>query len=418
MPHPGLVPVRPDRRRVGLALSSVVAVIGLVAAITGGRVGDDSSTGLLVSLYGIAVYTAVGVMILWNRRGHGIGRLALVIGLAFSIGVILDATLTALIVPGSVQRLQVGLIVGVRDVARALADLLPVVAIGLGGILLIAWFPDGRATGRAGQAVHGLLATAVGSLLLVAAQDPIVRQIGWTPTADVVFTVATVIAGVAVLLAFAIAVADLGARYRRSDPVRRAQVRWVFAAAGFSATMTAVMVLTSLGTTIEIPVLWDVWLLSTMLPVLAIGIAISRYHLYDIDRIVSRSISYAVVSALLFSIFAGLTLVLQSLIGGAIARPGTPIDPVVVAASTLVVAALFDPVRVRVQRAVDRRFHRARYDAERTVAGFAGRLRDQLDLPTLTGELRHATSDAVEPSQSAVWLRRAAGSGARDAAAP
>ena len=141
------------------------------------------------------------------------------------------------------------------------------------------------------------------------------------------------------------------------------------------------------------------------LPILAVAVAITRYHLYDIDRIVSRSISYLVVTAVLVAIFAGLTLVMQAIISLAVAAPGTSLDPRVIAVSTLVVAALFNPLRARVQAIVDRRFHRERYDSERIVAGFSGRLRDQVDLTTVSDELRDTTIRALEPSTTGVWLR-------------
>ena len=140
------------------------------------------------------------------------------------------------------------------------------------------------------------------------------------------------------------------------------------------------------------------------LPVLAIAVALTRYHLYDIDRIISRSISYVIVTGVLFAAFAATTLTLQRLLTGAFAAGGE-LDPWVVAASTLLAAALFNPVRSRVQAAVDRRFHRERYDTSRIVAGFSARLRDQLDLQTVSGELASTATHALEPSTTAVWLR-------------
>lgn len=403
----GLGPTPLDRPRIGLLTAAGIAALATLAIVTGRGQSfafDGTTTGWILSLYGVGVYSAVGIMILWRRPAHGIGRLALGLGMAFSLAVLIDAVLRMFTVHGSVQPGVTGWLAGVRDVARGLSQVLPLAAIALGAILLVAWFPDGRPTGRAGRVVHVLLGIVVIAVAFVAVRDPLLRAVGWSIWWDRAFTVATAAAALSVLLAFAIAVIDLGVRYRRSDPVRRAQTRWVVASAALSGVLTIAILVSSTGAFAEIPGLWGFWLVSTMLPVLAIGLAITRYHLYDIDRIVSRSISYALVSAVLFVVFGGLILLLQSLIGGAVARPGKPIDPIVVAASTLVVAALFNPLRIRVQRAVDRRFHRARYDAERTVAGFAGRLRDQLDLPTLTAELRSATVDAVEPSHTAVWI--------------
>ena len=135
-------------------------------------------------------------------------------------------------------------------------------------------------------------------------------------------------------------------------------------------------------------------------PALAIGAAILRYRLYDIDRVVSRTIAYAVVTAGLLIVYLavnlGLTTILSSVAGS---------GSVAVAASTLVVAALFTPVRRRVQRIVDRRFDRARYDAERTTAAFSERLRNEVDLAAVAVDLDQTVRAAIAPTSVNVWLR-------------
>ena len=127
---------------------------------------------------------------------------------------------------------------------------------------------------------------------------------------------------------------------------------------------------------------WALWIASLLLPPIAIAIAILRYRLYDIDRIVSNAIGYGVVTVVLFAVFAGVNVVLVSQVSPLVNNEG-----IAVAASTLLVAALFNPLRTRVQRGVDRRFHRARYDADEMVQDFAARLRDELDLATLVDDL-------------------------------
>ena len=133
---------------------------------------------------------------------------------------------------------------------------------------------------------------------------------------------------------------------------------------------------------------------------LAIGIAVVRYRLYEIDRIISRTIGWALVTGLLVAVFIGGVLALQALLADF-----TQGQTLAVAASTLVAFALFQPVRRRVQRAVDRRFDRARYDGERTAAAFAERLRDEVDLVTLAAELQGTVGAAVRPTISSLWLR-------------
>ncbi len=132
----------------------------------------------------------------------------------------------------------------------------------------------------------------------------------------------------------------------------------------------------------------------------AAGLAILRYRLYDIDRIVSRTIAYAVISAMLVGAYAIAILVLQGPLGNLFGG-----DTISVALSTLVVAALFQPVRRRVQRVVDRRFDRARIDAERTTTAFAERLRHEVDIEALTGDLDRTVRAAMHPSLIRLWLR-------------
>jgi hypothetical protein len=133
---------------------------------------------------------------------------------------------------------------------------------------------------------------------------------------------------------------------------------------------------------------------------IAIGVAVVRYRLYEIDRIVSRTIGYTVVTAVLVAVFAGAILLFQTIL-----TPLTRNDTAAVAASTLVVAALFQPLRARVQRVVDRRFDRASYDAERTTEAFAGRLRDEVDLGSLRLELVGTVERNLQPTHAGVWLR-------------
>jgi hypothetical protein len=128
----------------------------------------------------------------------------------------------------------------------------------------------------------------------------------------------------------------------------------------------------------------------------SIGVAVLRYRLFDIDRIVSRTLAYAIVTGLLVGVYAGLVLLTTEVFGFH--------TPVAVAASTLAAAALFTPVRRRVQRLVDRRFNRARYDAETTVAAFADRLKDAVNLDAARDDLAETVHQALEPAHLSVWV--------------
>jgi hypothetical protein len=189
-------------------------------------------------------------------------------------------------------------------------------------------------------------------------------------------------------------------RFRRGTPVERKQLAWFGAAMGLAAAafICATLLPQPYGVASFV-----VGTIALGLVPLAIAIAILRYRLYEIDRLVSRTLAYALVTALLAAAFVGTNLVLQAVLVDA-TRGGTTLTTAV---STLVVASLFQPLRRRVQRPVDRRFNRARVDGERVVATFAGQLRDQVDLDRLRSAVVRAVDDAVAPAASSVWLRGA-----------
>jgi hypothetical protein len=200
-------------------------------------------------------------------------------------------------------------------------------------------------------------------------------------------------AGLIVVLVALLAVASLVIRYRRAARIERAQLKWFAAVAAICLPALVV------GLTLW----WPFYIVANvgfaLLPV-AIGIAILRYRLYEIDRLISRGLSYGVVTAILGGLFVGVVLGLQ-----AILAPFTGSNTLAVAGSTLLVAALFQPLRRRVQRIVDRRFNRARYDAERILASFAGRLRDEVDLEALEAEITATVNRTVEPVSVGLWVR-------------
>jgi hypothetical protein len=142
------------------------------------------------------------------------------------------------------------------------------------------------------------------------------------------------------------------------------------------------------------------WVLAPLALPIAVTVAIVRHRLYDIDRVLNRTLVYGLLTALLGSMYAAGVFVL-----GRLLDPANGQSELAVAASTLAVAALFQPARRRVQTAVDRRFNRARYDAARTVEAFSVRLRDQVDLDTLSAELLTVVDQTVQPAQVSLWLR-------------
>jgi hypothetical protein len=197
------------------------------------------------------------------------------------------------------------------------------------------------------------------------------------------------------VLGILVGAGSLVVRFRRARGVERQQLRWVVLAAALTGVgMLASVVLVTAGD--EVLVGWVAGVCVAVLP-LAIGAAVLRYRLFDLDRIISRTLAYGLLTVLLGGGYAGVVLGLGQLFG----RDSS----LVVAGATLAVAALFQPARRRVQRAVDRRFNRRRYDAARTIQAFSARLRQQVDLEALTAELLAVVEQTMQPTQISLWLR-------------
>jgi hypothetical protein len=205
------------------------------------------------------------------------------------------------------------------------------------------------------------------------------------------------VGGLAPIVVLAVAgLVNTAVRYRRAVGVERQQIKWlvppilllpiVLLLTGFAATEPLGLVLGAVVTT-SIPV--------------GIGVAVLRYRLYEIDRVISRTLAYAALTIFLVAVYTAGVLGLGWLARSVAAGGG---GDIAVAASTLAVAALFGPARRRIQATVDRRFNRARYDAQRTVEAFAQRLRDEVDIDALTDHLRDVTDAVMQPRQVIVWV--------------
>ena len=194
------------------------------------------------------------------------------------------------------------------------------------------------------------------------------------------------------------AIVSLAVRYRRARTAERAQLKWLLYAGALivAALLAEALVEQIIGPGAATGNLQNAVLSGAvaLVPV-AIGIAVLRYRLYDIDRVISRTLAYAIITGLLAGVYAGLVLLATQVF-----RVHTP---VAVAAATLA-AALFNPVRRRVQKGVDRRFNRARYDADQTVAAFAARLKDAVDLDAVRDDLAGVVHQALEPAHVSVWI--------------
>jgi hypothetical protein len=278
-------------------------------------------------------------------------------------------------------------------------------AIGSLVILMPLLFPTGRLPSPRWWpililAVFGPLAAAAYTAFQPGPMDVpgnIVNPVGIPgagPLLDIVNLLSIATAAPALLLV----IFSLVLRSRRGDAVEREQIKWFTYPASVAAVASAIG-LPSIGLISDIA--WTIAFSAMSLVPVAIAIAILRHRLFDIDVIINRTLVYGALSVLLAAVYIGSVLLLQELL-----RPLAPDSGLAVAASTLAVVALFQPLRRRIQAVVDRRFYRSRYDASKVVAGFMTRLRDEGELDHLTDELGASIRTALRPASVSVWLRR------------
>jgi hypothetical protein len=266
--------------------------------------------------------------------------------------------------------------------------------------LLLLWFPDGVAPSDRWRWVTRSLVAAVtvgvavawapdGELGTAAVPNPLGRDGVLGAVAEVVVTGVVLVVFACFLAAFV----SLLVRYRHGGTRERLQIRWVAVAA----------VVFSTSVVIDPPGVWDHLFEAATFGALpaAVMVAVLRYRLYDLDRLVSRTLAYAVVAALLVGVYAAGVLSIGALVRGLTGRTSSDLA---VASATLAAAAIVQPLNRRVRATLDRRFDRPAYDARRTVERFGQRLRAEIDLDALCDELRDATSRSVSPASATVWL--------------
>jgi hypothetical protein len=333
-------------------------------------------------------YATIGLVMALRRPANPIGWLFAASGLAWSVTIPFDPWVTQLILDHRPLPLaaQVGALVGEFNWAPAIAFgiTLPALLVPDGRLRSPRWRPV-VAAAVAGP-VLGMLGSSFLSGKLEETVVPIDNPFGRT---GVVGTVAAVVGFTGLGLWFIsmlAALVSLVLRFRASRGTERQQLRWVVAGA---TGAVAGLVVGIAGVELTYPAV-------LCLPV-GVAVAVLRYRLWDLDRLVSRTVTYALVTALLVVPYLLILPAATRLAGGS--------GSLAVAAATLAAAALFQPLRRRVQNLVDRRFNRRRYDAARTVDGFAQRLRDQVDLDALHGELLGAVDQTMQPTQASLWLR-------------
>ena len=377
-----------------VALAFALMAISTVIAVSAGR----SAEGVLHEVgggVGIAFALALpvlGALVIRQQGNHLVGWLMLGIGVSLAVEGLCQTWANAAIIddPGSLP---------LGNEAAWIQAWAWMPGWALATTLLVAVFPDGHAYGR-----QRLLAWADG--IAVALVTLAVAAASWhlrgealltAPDNDPRMATLDVIGGVGILLIAVLSFLSLGSlvvRFRRAGPELRRQIAWVLYGVVVSVLLGAFGGLANVGdfvTTLEAAAL-----------VGGLAIAMLRYRLYDIDVVINRTLVYGALTATLVLAYLSSVLLLELVL-----RPLTGGSNLAIAGSTLAVAALFRPARTRIQGAVDRRFFRRKYDAARTLERFGARLRDEVALDNLSGELRAVVAETMQPAHVSLWLKAA-----------
>ena len=403
------------------ALCLVMAVATIVLSVlprpAREGVGGWSSAGDLLVFATFLAFPVVGALTASRRPGNLIGWMCLAVGVLWWLIILSgDYGTYGLAVPGSVPF--------PATVYALLYAWLWVPAVGLLGIYMILLFPDGRLPSRRWRLLAWFSGAviAVESIAVFLTPGPLDGLGGARNPFGLEGAPWLTVLGYFVLpllpVCMLASAASLVLRFRRSGGEVRQQIKWIaFAASFMSALYLLIMgasfvdwLISTPGTQSDLgtqtwwgPLLEDAMVLSFAAIPLAIGVAILRYRLYDIDVIINLTLVYGSLTVTLAVLYFGGVATIQAILQALTGREDLPQLAIVV--STLVVAALFDPLRRRIQDFIDRRFYRRKYDAARTLQDFSRKLRDQTDLEDLSGDLISVVSTTMRPEHASLWLR-------------
>ena len=385
---------------VAMFLAGVVLYVLAHSSQEATSAGDTLSE--LLIFVSFLAFPIVGALIASRHPRNPVGWICLVIGLFWTLIFLGES------IPGT----------GPYPVTMdALTQATWIPPVGLLGIYLILLFPDGKLPSRRWRPLAWLsgVVMALASLGITFAPGPLeghpgVRNpIGLEGTPPWVAT-----AGIAILLLLPLCMlasaSSLVMRYRRSGGEEREQIKWIAFAASVVGLLYLITMVSSLtysgpwggaGTPLWLGLLQQASLVSFSAVPIAVGFAVLKYRLYDIDLLINRALVYAPLTAMLVLVYLGGVIGLQAIVRVLTGQEST----LAVVASTLVIAALFGPLRRRVQGFVDRRFYRVKYDAAKTLEAFGSRLREETDLDALCGDLVGVASRTVQPEHVSLWLR-------------
>ncbi len=378
----------------GLAAAAPTLLIaGYVVYVATGTLEIDPR-----DLFGSALliaFTAVGALVALSHPRNAIGWIFLGVAMSTGVSVLAHAFVEYRLQDGADRNVLVG-----AAAAYSNASWIPFVLIP--ATLLLLLFPDGKLPTRRWRIVACCASAGIAGTLLTEGTAP---ELADFPTVrnplaiDIpVMELLLALSWLLVLVGMLGSVASVVVRFRRAGRLQRQQIKWL-ATAGAVVAVTVVTML-ALYDVVGQEVADSAIMFTVLgLPVAA-GIAILRYRLYDIDVVINRTLVYGALTATLAGTYLGSVLLLQLVLSAVTAGSG-----LAVASSTLAVAALFRPARARIQATVDRRFFRRKYDAARTLERFGARLRDEVDLDALGGELREAAAETMQPTHVSLWVR-------------
>jgi hypothetical protein len=401
-----------------LAMLSVVMFVaaGVFSVLTPSP-GNPSIVAITSETVGFVLFLAfpiLGALVASRRPRNPVGWILLVDGLLWMVISVTDAYyLYGVARPGSVPYP-----VAVGTISN---QWLWMPTVGLLGIYLLLLFPDGTFLSRRWRLLAWVAGAAIFAFSVAEglAPGPLENQGGvqnpfgleglpWLPVAGIVS---------ALLLPFCIlaSAASLVLRYRRSGGDVRQQIKWV----AFVASLVGLLYLCAMVVSQLVLLSWSganppssPWWLDLLFSVavlgfagvpVAIGFAVLRYRLYDIDIIINRTLVYGSLTATLVALYFGSVVTMQTIFRALTGQDQQPQLAVVI--STLAIAALFSPSRRRIQSFIDRRFYRSKYDARKTLEAFSARLRDETDLETLNRNLAEVVEETLQPAHVSLWLR-------------
>jgi hypothetical protein len=389
--------------RVPASLAWALCILSVILAVTSVALAGFNGENLLelvanhhaIGILNALVLPLIGALIVVGDRRHLLAWLLIVGG-----GFLAVYNFAAQYAPLALGLTSRRLSLPAGDLASWLTSWTNVPGIVILAVFVILLFPDGRPPSRRWRPVAwaGAVVLVVPTAILAVGYWPLrgpqllTQEGSVPPVVGVMFW--TAFQGA--LLLGAISVVALVLRFRRAGAVQRQQIKWFAYGAALSIPLSLFPEARPWGPYLEF--------LGTVLLLAGLGIGIFRYRLWDIDRLINRTLVYGLLTATLGAVYAGLVLVLGQLSGGI----GTETPSWAVAGATLAVAALFQPARRRIQQTVDRRFNRRKYNAAKTIEAFSIRLRDQVDLDTLSAELLAAVDQTMQPAAASLWLRPSA----------